>query len=151
MKKRTEKSIGYRFSKLHRIHFFLASEDICPLGITMAQLPFLLVLFDRAKAITQEEMAQAMALNPGATARGLEKLEQKGFIHREINPENRRQKLVTLTAKSRTLETQIFKALKNASNILVEGLTTEEQNTALNLLDRMLDNAFKAKEERKKR
>ena len=150
MIKRSEKGIGYRFSMLHRIHFALASEEICPLGITMAQLPFLMVLLDRNTPVTQDEMAKAVAIDPGAAARNLEHLEKKGFVHRKVNPKNRRQKLVSPSEKTLKLEKEIYAALRNASNILVEGLTGEEQETALNLLDRMLDNAMNAKEKRQK-
>jgi len=67
------------------------------------------------------------------------------MVTREVNPENRRQKLVTASSKAREQGDAFFAILRKASDTLVEGLTDDEKESALTLLDRIMANGMKAK------
>ena len=140
-----ETSFGYRFAMIQRLHATLSREGILALGITTAQLPFVAELLHRQEPITQDELSKAISIDPAATARSLEQLEKKGMVTREVNPENRRQKLVTASSKAREQGDAFFAILRKASDTLVEGLTDDEKESALTLLDRIMANGITAR------
>ncbi len=142
-----EKSIGYYFSMIHRSHSALAKDGMLALGVTLAQLPFLAQLLIRYDPVSQDELSRILSIDPGATARNLEQLEKKGLVSREVNPENRRQKLVVATSRAREIEEDFFSVLRTASERLVEGLSADEKEMAVMLLERILANGMRARYE----
>ena len=131
-------SFGYRFAMIHRIDAALVREPLSQIGITIAQIPFLMELLYRAEPLTQSDLSNALAIDPAATARTLDQLEKRGYIAREVNPENRRQKLVTATANAEEMHDDLKRILLGASNALVEEFTEEEKALLLKLLDRII-------------
>lgn len=140
-----EISFGYRFAVIQRLQAAITRDGILALGITIAQLPFLAELFYMNTPITQDELSKILTIDPAATARALDQLEKKGLVCREVNPENRRQKLVTPSLKARELEQEFYAVLQNTSDTLSEGFTDDEKEAALNLLDRIMANGMQAK------
>ena len=49
--------------------------------------------------MTQQDLARFFGKTEGYTAKVLNQFDEKGLVNRRENPENRRQKLVTLTEK----------------------------------------------------
>ncbi|WP_300672521.1 MarR family transcriptional regulator [Desulfoluna sp.] len=138
-------SFGYRFAMIHRMHAALSREGMLALGITAAQFPFLGELFHAQPPVTQETLSRTLCIDPAATARALDQLQKKGLVSREVNPENRRQKLVSATPLAWTMQEKFYKVLSNASEELVIGLSQEEKETTLTLLDRIMANGMTAK------
>ncbi|WP_236893013.1 MarR family winged helix-turn-helix transcriptional regulator [Desulfoluna limicola] len=130
---------------IQRLQAALSRDGLLALGVTTAQLPFLAELLHRQVPMTQDELSKALTIDPAATARTLEQLEKKGLVKRQVNPENRRQKLVTASPRALELEDEFFAILRKASDTLVEGLSDDEKETALTLLDRIMANGMKAK------
>ena len=138
-------SFGYRFAMIQRVHTALSRDGMLALGVTTAQFPFLAELFHEEKPVTQDELSKALCIDPAATARALDQLEKKGFVTREVNPENRRQKLVSVTPLARDMKTEFYEVLNNASDALVIGLSGAEKKAALTLLDRIMANGITAR------
>ncbi|VFQ47075.1 MarR family winged helix-turn-helix transcriptional regulator [Desulfoluna butyratoxydans] len=138
-------SFGYRFAMIQRIHAALSRDGMAALGITTAQFPFLAELFHQKRPVTQNELSIGLCIDPAATARALDQLEKKGLVTREVNPENRRQKLVAITPQAREMETDFYKVLGNASDTLVSGLSESDKQAALTLLDRIMANGISAR------
>ena len=85
----------------------------------------LLVLIDRASGLNQRDLARQLGMDPGNLISVLDMLEDQGLLKRPSDPADRRQRLVTLTAKGRrvlakalrataAVEEQIFKGLPEA-------------------------------------
>ncbi|WDP91167.1 MAG: MarR family transcriptional regulator [Desulfobacter sp.] len=140
-------SFGYRFAMIHRLNRALAGDRLKALGLTLAQIPFLMELLHQDRAMTQLELSQCLVIDPGATARNLDQLEKKGWVRREINPENRRQKLVSPTQNARDHEKELISALSGASAPLVSDFSEVEKKEILALLDRIIANGMAAKQE----
>jgi DNA-binding MarR family transcriptional regulator len=139
------KSFGYRFALLYRLMCTLNSERMERIGISASQIPFLSELFLADGPLTQDELSKRVVIDKAATARGLMNLEDQGLVVRKVNPKNRRQKLVSPTPKARELETDFYKALRNSSEVFVQGFSREEKEQALSLLDRMMENGKQAR------
>ncbi|MCG8565688.1 MAG: MarR family transcriptional regulator [Desulfobacterales bacterium] len=138
-------SFGYRFAMIHRIDRALAHEGLKTFGLTQAQIPFLMELLHQDTPMTQQELSQTLVIDPAATARTLEQLEKNGWIHRKVNPKNRRQKLVFPSQKAREHEDKLIFVLKEASQSLVSDFSEKEKRTVLTFLDRIMANGLEAK------
>ena len=138
-------SFGYRFAMIHRLNVSLAREGLKEIGLTQAQMPFLMELLLDPAPKTQKDLAQALVIDPAATARNLEQLEKNGWIHRKVNPKNRRQKLVFPSQKAREHEDKLIFVLKEASQSLVSDFSEKEKRTVLTFLDRIMANGLEAK------
>ena len=137
----TKPHFGYHFAKLHRQMIALCKPGIIELGLQPSHIPFVAKLLRRDTPLTQDELSAALVIDKAATARALDQLERKGLVRRVVNPENRRQKLVSATPKAKALEGAFFDILHNASGVLVQGFSKTDMEQALNLLKRMMANA----------
>lgn len=139
---------GYHFAQLHRLMLSLCKENIGGLGVQPSQMPFLVALLRVDKPITQDELSTALSIDKAATARAMEQLEKKGFVTRKINPHNRRQKLVSITTKALGIADQLFDVLQKTSKVFIKDFTRKEMTTMLTLINRMISNAMKEKNDR---
>ena len=140
---------GYHFAKLHRLMVSLSKEEIAGLGIQASAMPFLIALLRAGEPVTQDELSASLLIDKAATARALDRLEKKGFVARWVNPENRRQKLVSATPKARDIADRLFEILRAAGDIFTRDFSEEELTLVLNLMNRMIANAMSAKYDRK--
>ncbi|XPV75882.1 MAG: MarR family winged helix-turn-helix transcriptional regulator [Desulfovibrio sp.] len=134
------KSAGYRFAVMHRLNMALHAEGIEEIGIRPSQIPFLAVLMKCGHALTQEELSEVLVLDKAAVARGVLRLEKDGYLFRESNPDDRRQKLVSLTAKGLGIRQNLLGVLQNSTNTLTEGFSQEELEQFLSLMDKAIAN-----------
>lgn len=133
---------GYHFAKLHRLMVALCKQDISKLGIQSSQMPFIAELLHYDGPVTQDELSAALVIDKAATARALDQLEQNGFVFRRVNPENRRQKLVTATEKAREIQTRFYGTLQVASDVFTRNFSKEDMGHVLELMNRMIENAM---------
>lgn len=132
-------SFGYRLSILFRMFRFSTLEEMTDLGLKPWLIPFLAELF-HGDGVPQEELAERLFVDKGRTARALARLELEGLVFRVKNRENRRQKLVYLTDKALLIEGRFFAVLQKSTRRMTRGLSPAEQETALRLFERMIEN-----------
>lgn len=74
------------------------NENFLDEDITNSELPFLLRIRFKDNT-TQKDLATLFRVSDGHASKTLRKFEDRGFITRKENPENRRQKIVKLTER----------------------------------------------------
>jgi DNA-binding MarR family transcriptional regulator len=92
--------LGSLITTVSRAHMAFLFGEIEKLGITGGQFQFLRGLSQR-DGITQEELANNFHMNESTIARALRKLEDSGMVQREVDENNRRRKIITVTEKGR--------------------------------------------------
>ncbi|BBD09612.1 MarR family winged helix-turn-helix transcriptional regulator [Desulfovibrio ferrophilus] len=132
-------SLGYRISRLHWLKSSLVDRWLGHTGVSQGQVPYIAELFDEDE-LSQDELAGRIKVNRAATARALKALEESGHVKRRENPDNRRQKLVSLTAKSWAMKPEFLDVIARMNLALFAGFKDEERTTMLNLLDRVMVN-----------
>lgn len=103
-----EMPIGSLISAISRAHLAYLFGEIEKLGITGGQYYFLNALI-REDGIIQEELASNVHMNESTITRALKKLEDAGMVHREVDENNRRKKIITVTEKGRDAVDKIRK------------------------------------------
>ena len=91
--------LGSLITTISRSHMAFLFSEIEKLGIG-GQFQFLMGLA-REDGIIQEELASRFHMNESTIARALRKLEDAGMVQREVDENNRRRKIITVTEKGR--------------------------------------------------
>ena len=135
---------GYHFAKLHRLMLALCKQDLMELGIQPSQIPFIAELLHCHGPVTQDQLSAVLVIDKAATARALDQLERKGFVSRVVNPDNRRQKLVTATDKAKAIQKDLYKIFQATSDVFTRDFSQEDIDQMLRLINRMIANAKEA-------
>ncbi len=109
------------------------------IGLARGTLPFLMEVLC-CDGLIQQDITQALSIDPAATARALQQLEQSGFVNRTENKYNRRQKCVYSTDKTKDIKDRILEILEGQRDKLFDGFSEKEKTAFLNMLDRMILN-----------
>ena len=120
--KSEKKSVVKKISRLSRLNSNSLTKQLAEIGIARGTLPFLMEVLCR-DGIIQQEITQALSIDPAATARALQQLEKSGFINRRENKDNRRQKCVYSTKKTREVQGKILEILQMHNTKLFDGFT----------------------------
>ena len=125
--------LGVFISIIHRTRTIHLNNEIKDLELTAGQVPFLMHLSHK-EGITQDDLAVHLHIDKGTVARALKKLEDNGFIYREINPQNRRRYLLFLTEKGRQIVPQIYDIDKEWEHSVCSNLSDTEYSRLFNAL-----------------
>ena len=88
------------FAMIKRSYIRYLDNKIVDFDITSGEVPFLLVLNENDK-ITQNELSNSLRTSEGLVTRVLRSLEEKGYVTREVDKENKRRKIITITPKGK--------------------------------------------------
>jgi DNA-binding MarR family transcriptional regulator len=143
--KNNEHSIGRCLSILYRYGQNYVSKKLETYNIGSGQYVLLLTLF-RNKGVSQEELSDHLKIDKATTAKAIKKLEEDGYIFRDIDSNDKRAYKVFLTQKGFEIIPIVQKAIKSWESILESGLTKNENDLIEQLLNRMAKNAYDFKE-----
>jgi DNA-binding MarR family transcriptional regulator len=113
--------------------------SMAELGLTTAQFGILKVVQDGSED-TAAELCRRYNMDPGAMARMLDKLDEKGLIQRERSSEDRRVVRIALTDSGRALCEQGIDAAVKTLNHSVRNFSKEELDTFKDALRRVIAN-----------
>ncbi len=127
------------FNKMER----LGGEHIQGLGLTAAQFDLLSQLSVN-EGISQQGLSDKLFVTKGNVCGLLDRMEQKGWVERKSDPDDRRAHRLFLTEEGRKLAECIMPAHEQFIARQMEALTDEEQATLRSLL-RQLDKSLTTK------
>ena len=100
-------------------------EACRPLEIAYSEYVLLLRLFD-CEGASQEELSRVLQTDKSAVARTLKLLEQKGFIRREKDAQDRRIKRIRLTEYGRMQHPFLMAVMNSWVNYLIDTLSPQD-------------------------
>ena len=124
---------------LHRLSMAYMAGPLSEMGISRGKIGFLMSVL-QFEGIVQEELTNKLCIDRAATARALQAMEKQGLIRREEDREDRRKKRVYPTEKARALQPVLMGMLDRHNEALFAGLSQDEQDQFLGMLDRLVDN-----------
>jgi DNA-binding MarR family transcriptional regulator len=90
--------------------------------------------------VNQEIISKTYMIDKGMIAKTLDKLEQKGFVMRRQNPENKRENIVSLRQKGIDILVNMSAVLAEWNDILYEGISEDEVESVKRITGRMVEN-----------
>ncbi len=127
-------SILYRYSRIHMARALRSHAT------GAGQYPFLLAV-SRLPGISQDGLAEELAIDKGTTARAVRTLEKAGYLERRMDERDRRTLRLYSTAAGLSFVDVLDDALREWMEVLFRGLSGPERDQAFDLIIRMSANA----------
>lgn len=135
-----ENANGRWISLLNRYMQGYISGHLKAYNIGYGQYVFLLTLYHN-NGISQDTLSELMNIDKGTTAKAVKKLEDEGYLYREVDPSDKRAYKLYYTEKAIELQPILFEIIDSCNNILTCDFTVEEKEMSLKLLQKMSQNA----------
>lgn len=116
---------------------FLAAR-LAQLSITELEMHILLHLSDRHQA-SIADVQRDFGLRPSTLTHGLDRLEGRGYLTRQFNPDDRRSLLVVLTPEGEIMATTVVEMLREVENAIRSRLGDAEVAGFLAVVDAVVD------------
>ena len=96
-----------------------------------------LVALDRSSMRTQAALAAAIGADKTRIIRTLDELQDDGYIERRPDPDDRRMRVLAITAAGRRVKDAAQKEIQRGEERWLGELTVEERRTFLRVLERL--------------
>lgn len=97
----------------------------------------LMILLAHEEGMHQKELAEEMKIGPSSLSELIDKLESDRYVERNVDPEDRRSTLITLTEKGKARAFEAEDMRRSAAAERFAALTQEEKETLLSLLEKI--------------
>ena len=136
------KFIGKLSSKIYRRGNIYITEQLKPYGINYIQVMCLVALYIE-NGIRQETIVEDIGVDKASVNRAIKHLEEKGYITRERNQDDKRAYNLFLTPKAMAFKEISWDILSNWELMISEGIDAQEKAIAFDVLKKMSLNADK--------
>ncbi len=114
-------------------------RELAPFDISAPQLIVLASLASN-EACSPAGLCKNISYDPGAMTRMIDRLEQKGLVRRQRDPDDRRATKLEITSAGKALYPQLVEAKERVQAQFLRGFSKEEVRTLERFLHRMVDN-----------
>jgi len=143
----SELKIGRWISIIHRHRQNYLTKRLEAYRIGSGQHVFLMIL-SRHDGISQEQLSEYMKIDKATTAKAIKKLENEGYIRREVDPRDKRAYKVFLTPKGVEVIPAIKEAIQDWERMATNNISEDEIMLLMEILGKMAENACEFKEKR---
>lgn len=140
------KEMCYKLNKSSMLYKRLMSKHLERLNITYSQLMVLRVA-NQEPGITAKEILMQMDTDKATLSGVLARLERDNYIHRVKNEKDKRIQNIFVSEGSEKLCTEVSIIEKACISDLINGITDEEAENFLSILDRFIANQIEKIEE----
>ncbi|WP_342304329.1 MarR family transcriptional regulator [Methanolobus sp. ZRKC5] len=135
--------IGALISITYRSNFVRLNTRMKELGLSGGQFSVLMVL-SHNQGVTQDTLAWRLLLDKGGIARAVKVLEDKGFIERITDENDRRAVHIYLTESGERIIPEVIRIDQEMEQIIFSGFTEKEKTQIKALLLKMAQNSYEA-------
>lgn len=135
-----QKSIGRMISCIYRNFHIHMHNQLEKYNIGSGQFHYLMLLYHK-DGINQETLSEILKIDKATSARAIRKLEETGYITRKRDQQDKRAYKIYLTKKAQNLRPTIKNILQEWTKQLLQGITKEEEQHLLDILERIAHNA----------
>ena len=112
-------------------------EEASDGALALSQLRLLLLIAQPEHRFKVQDVADFLGVSSAAASRSIDRLVQKGFIHRSLAPDNRRAVDLDLTAEGRDLITDFLEIRDRRIQRLIGSFQSEKLERLAGLLDEL--------------
>jgi DNA-binding MarR family transcriptional regulator len=132
-----EHAPGHLIRRAHQLAVAIFMEEVSPHDVTPVQFAILNALIDDPGE-DQVTLARRVAFDPATSGSVLGRLEAKGWVRREADPQDRRRKLLWVTPEGEATALAMKRAVAKAQTRIVEPLSDPEREQFAQLLGKLV-------------
>lgn len=124
---------GHGIRRLQQVAVALFMQEAAASGATPVQYAVLQTLADRP-GIDQRTLARSVSLDTSTIAGVVDRLEARGALTRNLSPQDRRVRLLHLTADGEALRAALLPAMLRAQQRMLEPLPAAERKVFMRMV-----------------
>jgi MarR family transcriptional regulator for hemolysin len=128
--------ISRKLNNLGRICLNILSRRIKHLDINRYYYPLTLIYINNGR-LSQKALAEMLDKDKSAIVSIIDVLSEKGYVNRVVNPDDRREHLISVTEKAEKDIPHIIAAFEEMNRDLTKDISAEEMQTFYNVLYKM--------------
>lgn len=121
-----ETPFEFLIMKLNDICLVSLNRKLKELDLTINQANFLVVI-NTEESLPQSYISQLLNIRGGSVTKALKRLEEKGFVEINQNPENKSKNIVKITDKGRSVTQKFVKTINEIEAEIFKDYTSEEK------------------------
>jgi len=129
---------GFLIRRLHQIHLALFAEECAGFDVTPVQYSIMSVIA-AWPGLDQSALSEEVGVDRSTLANVVARLEEAGYLRRIISRLDKRQKLLTLSTRGKTLLTKMQEPVARAHARTIAILPPETQAVFMELLIKLVD------------
>jgi len=129
---------GYLVRRLNQIHYALFYEECKSQSITPVQYGVLTAL-SLNPWMDQTEIGLELGLDRTTTADVVKRLQERGYVDRRTNPEDKRSRQAAITEEGLRVMGLLQDGMARAQQRLIEPLPTRDRDVFMKLLSKLVD------------
>jgi DNA-binding MarR family transcriptional regulator len=129
---------GFLIRRLHQIHLALFAEECAGFDITPVQYSIMTVIAAEP-GLDQSKLAEEVGVDRATLANVVARLEDAGMLRRIVSRLDKRQKLITLSARGKSMLAKMQEPVYRAHARTIEALPPETQAVFMELLVKLVD------------
>lgn len=134
------RAVQHRFMCINRLHRTTVENRMKATGIHRSQHMILMHLYRCKDSISQKDIAKHFEISAAAVAVSLKKLEAGGYIKRKCSENDNRFNEIEITEKGKAVVDFSHCVFEQIDEKTFEGISDDEKQTLVVLLDKVLSN-----------
>ncbi len=122
-------------------HSYL-DKELKNVSIGRGEFSHLMHLYEK-DSVSQDYLAKKICVDKGSTAKVIKSLLKDGYIARDVDPSDKRAKLITLTDQAWDLKKEMTSLLREWDKIVKEDISDEDYDVFYKVSKKMAENAKK--------
>ena len=132
-------ALNYVFIQACKAHRARTAELLADLDVHVGQEMILVALWQE-DGVPMTQLADRLEVQPPTVTRMVQRMESSGLVERKTSPDDQRVSLVHVTAKGRSIRSDIERVWQAVEAQMTEGLTAEEVEAFHGMIDRVRTN-----------
>ena len=125
---------GHSIRRLQQIAVAIFLQEAEPHGVTPVQYAAMQALAN-APGVDQRTLARSIGFDTSTIASVIDRLEARGLVQRDLDPRDRRVRLLSLTGTGHALLTDVVPAMRRAQERMLQPLCAQDRIEFLRMLD----------------
>lgn len=140
MQLKNKELIGRSISILQRYSQIYLDRELADLNVGSSHFLFLIHLYHRG-GIHQDKLAEHYRIDRATVTKGIRRLENEGYVLREVDESNRRANKLFLTPRGKEIVPKLMRAYTAWMDVITQSLSPRETQVAIELIGKMAASA----------
>lgn len=136
----SSKKFGKYIAMIMKYTHSYLDKELKDVSIGRGEFSHLMHLYEK-DSVSQDYLAKKICVDKGSTAKVIKSLLKSGYISRELDPSDKRAKLITLTDQAWELKKEMTNILKEWDKIVKKDISQEDYDIFYKVSMKMAENA----------